>query len=228
MSAPLDRVSGVGAGGAGPRALRRHDAVRPTERLGLGPADCLARNPRLVYGGITGWGQTGPQSQLVGHDINYIALSGTLRMIGRAGHGRRCGAARRADARPSQMVALIGLADDLPEQYDRSSWPVMKERMAAVMRTRTRAEWCEVFDDSNACFAPLLSRTRPPGIRTTWLGVRSRPPAAWCSRPRHQGAAVLPPRSRARPRGPVFTVRSSWPAGGSIAMRSTRCARVAP
>ena len=56
-----------------------------TERLGIGPADCLARNPRLVYGRITGWGQDGPLAQAAGHDINYIGLSGALEPIGRAG-----------------------------------------------------------------------------------------------------------------------------------------------
>jgi alpha-methylacyl-CoA racemase len=54
------------------------------ERLGLGPDDLLAENPRLVYGRITGWGQTGPLSQCAGHDINYIALTGMLDAIGPA------------------------------------------------------------------------------------------------------------------------------------------------
>jgi alpha-methylacyl-CoA racemase len=55
------------------------------EQLGLGPEVCLARNPRLVYGRMTGWGQTGPLAHAAGHDINYIALAGTLHGIGRAG-----------------------------------------------------------------------------------------------------------------------------------------------
>jgi alpha-methylacyl-CoA racemase len=55
------------------------------ERLGLGPDACLARNPRLVYGRMTGWGQTGPLAEVAGHDINYISLSGALHAIGRAG-----------------------------------------------------------------------------------------------------------------------------------------------
>ena len=63
------------------------EGFRPgvTERLGLGPADCQARNPRLVYGRMTGWGQTGPLAQAAGHDINYIALTGALHAIGPAG-----------------------------------------------------------------------------------------------------------------------------------------------
>jgi alpha-methylacyl-CoA racemase len=55
------------------------------ERLGLGPDACLARNAKLVYGRMTGWGQDGPLAQAAGHDINYIALSGALHAIGRAG-----------------------------------------------------------------------------------------------------------------------------------------------
>jgi alpha-methylacyl-CoA racemase len=55
------------------------------ERLGLGPAECLARNPRLVYGRMTGWGQSGPLAHAAGHDINYIAISGALHAIGRSG-----------------------------------------------------------------------------------------------------------------------------------------------
>jgi alpha-methylacyl-CoA racemase len=54
------------------------------ERLGLGPDACLDRNPRLVYGRVTGWGQTGPLSQAAGHDLNYVALSGMLHAMGRA------------------------------------------------------------------------------------------------------------------------------------------------
>jgi alpha-methylacyl-CoA racemase len=55
------------------------------ERLGLGPDELLADNPRLVYGRMTGWGQTGPWAQAAGHDINYIALSGALHTCGRRG-----------------------------------------------------------------------------------------------------------------------------------------------
>lgn len=63
------------------------EGFRPgvTERMGVGPDVCLARNPRLVYGRMTGWGQTGPLAHTAGHDINYIALSGALHLIGRKG-----------------------------------------------------------------------------------------------------------------------------------------------
>ena len=63
------------------------EGFRPgvTERLGLGPDVCLARNPRLAYGRLTGWGQDGPLARWAGHDINYLALTGVLNAIGREG-----------------------------------------------------------------------------------------------------------------------------------------------
>ena len=66
------------------------------ERLGLGPDDCRARNPRLVYGRVTGWGQSGPRAQTAGHDINYIALAGVLGAIG------------EATGRPAPPLNLVG------------------------------------------------------------------------------------------------------------------------
>lgn len=63
------------------------EAFRPgvAERLGIGPEPCLTRNPRLVYGRLTGWGQTGPLAAMAGHDLNYISLSGVLHQIGPTG-----------------------------------------------------------------------------------------------------------------------------------------------
>ena len=63
------------------------EGFRPgvAERLGIGPDACLARNPGLVYGRMTGWGQDGPLAHAAGHDIDYIALTGALHAIGRAG-----------------------------------------------------------------------------------------------------------------------------------------------
>jgi alpha-methylacyl-CoA racemase len=74
------------------------EGFRPgvTERLGFGPEACAARNPRLVYGRMTGWGQDGPLAPTAGHDIDYIAISGALSMVGRAGE------------RPDPPVNLLG------------------------------------------------------------------------------------------------------------------------
>jgi len=73
------------------RLCEKADAIfegfRPgvVEKLGIGPEACMARNPKLVYGRMTGWGQTGPLRMAAGHDINYISISGALNSIGRAG-----------------------------------------------------------------------------------------------------------------------------------------------
>jgi alpha-methylacyl-CoA racemase len=77
------------------------EGFRPgvTERLGLGPAECLAENPRLVYGRMTGWGQDGPLAQAAGHDIDYAALAGALHCIGNAG---------QSPAPPLNLVADLG------------------------------------------------------------------------------------------------------------------------
>jgi alpha-methylacyl-CoA racemase len=74
------------------------EGFRPgvTERLGFGPDVCLDRNPRLVYGRMTGWGQDGPYAQAAGHDINYIALAGVLAHLGRAGE------------KPTPPINLVG------------------------------------------------------------------------------------------------------------------------
>ena len=74
------------------------EGFRPgvAERLGLGPDACLARNPKIVYGRMTGWGQEGPYASAAGHDLNYIALAGALESIGRAGE------------KPSVPLNLVG------------------------------------------------------------------------------------------------------------------------
>lgn len=82
------------------------EGFRPgvTEKMGLGPADCQARNPRLVYGRMTGFGQSGPLAGAAGHDLNYIALTGVLGAIGRGGRG----AAGDTDSRPVPPLNLVG------------------------------------------------------------------------------------------------------------------------
>jgi alpha-methylacyl-CoA racemase len=231
------------------------EGFRPgvTERLGVGPEVCLQRNPKLVYGRMTGWGQDGPYAQAAGHDINYASLSGALSLIGRKGEAPvppvnfladfggggmvlalgtvaamweagRSGAGQVVDAAMvdgaalistmvyglqamgawgergtnlldtgswfydtyecadgrylslgslepqfyAEMLRLTGLADDadgrgpLPDQHDRASWPAMHERMAALVRTKTRDEWCAILEHTDACFAPVLSIEEAP------------------------------------------------------------------
>jgi alpha-methylacyl-CoA racemase len=222
------------------------EGFRPgvTERLGIGPDDCLARNSRLVYGRMTGWGQDGPYASTAGHDINYIALAGALDPLGRAGQpptpplnlvgdfgggglmlafgivaglleARASGQGQVIDAAMvdgaaslmtmthsframgiwndergtnmldtgahfydvyetadgryvsigsiepqfyAELLRLTGLeGEDLPWQQDRAQWPAMKERLAAIFRTKSRAEWCEIMEGTDVCFAPVLT-----------------------------------------------------------------------
>jgi alpha-methylacyl-CoA racemase len=219
------------------------------ERLGLGPEVCAARNPRLVYGRMTGWGQEGPLANAAGHDINYISLTGALHAIGRRGEApvpplnlvgdfgggtmylvmgvlaalverQTSGKGQVVDAAMTdgaaslmtifygikaigfwkdergvnmldsgahfydvyetkdgrhvsigsiepQFYALLlqhtGLAgEDLPAQFDRDRWPELKEKMAAIFRSKTRDEWCAIMEGSDVCFAPVLSMTEAP------------------------------------------------------------------
>ncbi|MCX7902416.1 MAG: CoA transferase [Burkholderiaceae bacterium] len=238
------------------RLIERADVLiegfRPgvAERLGVGPQECLARNPRLVYGRMTGFGQAGPLAQAAGHDLNYIALTGALAAIGpaggapvpplnlvgdygggalylavgilaallerqRSGQGQVVDAAM-VDGAASLMAMFYGLAaaggwdvqqrganlldggapfyavyqtaDDqfvsvaalepkffaelaqriglepqwVARQYDRASWPQLRERLATIFRSRTRAQWCELLEGSDACFAPVLSMAEAP------------------------------------------------------------------
>lgn len=218
------------------------------ERLGLGPDVCLARNPRLVYGRMTGWGQHGPLAHAAGHDINYIALSGALHAIGTPeqplpplnlvgdfGGGamllawgmlaalweaRGSGQGQVVDAAMTDGAALLmammygvkagglwsnarganlldggapfygtyacaddkylavgpiepqfyrlflekaGITDpELVNQFDLTAWPFQREKLAAILRTRTRDEWCALLEGSDACVTPVLDLEEAP------------------------------------------------------------------
>jgi alpha-methylacyl-CoA racemase len=86
------------------------------ERLGLGPDICLERNPRLIYGRMTGWGQEGPMSQAAGHDINYIALAGALEPIGRKGEKPTPPLNLVGDFGGGGMLLAFGIASALVER----------------------------------------------------------------------------------------------------------------
>ena len=237
------------------RLVERADALlegfRPgvMERLGLGPDVCLARNPRLVYGRMTGWGQEGPLAPggRPRHQL-HRARRALLHTIGRAGEkplpplnlvgdfggggmllafGMVCALVERQRSGKGQVVdaamvdgaavlmtmmhafrhagmwqrrarhqparhrrALLrhlrdegrqatsrsarssrsstpscssgrGLeGEELPRQMDRAQWPAMKERLAAIFKTKTRDEWCEIMEGSDVCFAPVLDDGR--------------------------------------------------------------------
>lgn len=88
------------------------------ERLGLGPAECLKRNPKLAYGRLTGWGQTGPLASTAGHDLNYLALTGVLDHLGRAGEA------------PTAPINLLG-------DYAGGSLLMAFGLLAAILSART-------------------------------------------------------------------------------------------
>lgn len=219
------------------------------ERLGLGPDVCLARNPKLAYGRMTGFGQDGPMAKAAGHDINYIAMSGALHMIGHKGgrpvppinlvgdfgggsmflafgllaaviEARTSGKGQVVDAtmidgaallttmmygmkaqglwqdergvnlldtgahfydtyetkdgkyvsigsiEPQFYAELMRLADldpaDFGAQMDASNWPAMKEKLAAVIKAKTRAEWDALMEGTDVCYAPVLSMEEAP------------------------------------------------------------------
>ena len=222
------------------------EAFRPgvAERLGLGPEAIHARNPRVVYGRLTGWGQDGPLAHAAGHSLNYEAITGATRSIGprdgppvplltllgdfaggglhlaygvvcalmeaqRSGRGQVVDAAmvdgvmslmgvfhgmdamgmmtdatgtnlfdggapfynvyetrdgRYVSIAPMEphfyalLLEKIGLdPDGLPDQYDEARWPELRERFAEVFRTRTRDEWSELLEGTDACYAPVLT-----------------------------------------------------------------------
>jgi alpha-methylacyl-CoA racemase len=267
------------------------EVFRPgvAERLGFGPEPCLHRNPRLVYGRLTGWGQDGPLAPRAGHDIDYIAVAGALEPIGRQGQpptppvnvlgdfagggmliaygivcavleAGRSGQGQVVDAAMVDGAALLmtpffaarssgtwgergtnfldtgahfyevyecadggyvavgavepqfygelldklGLGDEDPgEQWDKAKWQTKKQRLAERFRTKSRDEWCRLFEGSDACVAPVLSPLEAPGhphsrARDAFLapdGVPqpapaprfSRTPAGVPDRPTHPG-----------------------------------------
>lgn len=94
------------------------EGFRPgvAEKLGIGPPDCHSRNPALVYGRITGWGQDGPLAQRAGHDLNYLGLTGTLAAIGRPGERPVPPLNLVADFGGGSMLLLVGILAALQER----------------------------------------------------------------------------------------------------------------
>lgn len=125
------------------------------ERLGLGPAICAARNPRLVYGRVTGWGQTGPKAGEVGHDINYLALSGALHPIG------------DPDRPPRPPLNLIG-------DYGGGAMMLVTGVLAGVIearRTGTGRVVDAAMTDGSALLMSLFHALRARGLWTDERGA---------------------------------------------------------
>ncbi|WP_338702435.1 CaiB/BaiF CoA-transferase family protein [Streptomyces sp. Q6] len=103
------------------------EGYRPgvAERLGVGPEECRARNPKLVYGRMTGWGQEGPLAQRAGHDIAYIALTGTLGMIGKPGEPPTVPANLVGDYAGGSLYLVVGILAALHHARDTGAGQVV-------------------------------------------------------------------------------------------------------
>ena len=123
------------------------------ERLGLGPEVCAGRNPRLVFGRITGWGQTGPMARQVGHDLNYIALSGALSMTG------------EPDRPPRPPLNLIG-------DYGGGAMLLVTGVLAALLEAKTTGRGRVVDAAMTDGSALLTSLFHALGARGLWSETR--------------------------------------------------------
>ena len=119
------------------------EGFRPgvTERLGLGPELCLARNPRLVYGRITGWGQDGPLSSRAGHDLNYLGLTGTLAAIGRQDATPVPPLNLVADFGGGSMLLLVGVLAALHERERSGAGQVVDAAMVDGVALLSQMLW---------------------------------------------------------------------------------------
>ena len=123
------------------------------ERLGLGPDVCAARNPRLVFGRVTGWGQTGPMAREVGHDLNYIALSGALSMMG------------EPDRPPRPPLNLVG-------DYGGGAMLLVTGVLAALLEAKTTGRGRVVDAAMTDGSALLTSLFHALGSRGLWSDAR--------------------------------------------------------
>ena len=123
------------------------------ERLGLGPEACAARNPRLVFGRITGWGQSGPMAREVGHDLNYIALSGALSMMG------------EPDRPPRPPLNVVG-------DYGGGAMVLVVGVLAALLEARTTGRGRTVDAAMTDGSALLTSLFHALGARGLWRETR--------------------------------------------------------
>jgi alpha-methylacyl-CoA racemase len=119
------------------------EGLRPgvAERLGVGPDACLRRNPRLVYGRVTGWGQDGPLAQRAGHDLNYLGLTGTLAAVGRAGERPVPPLNLVADFGGGSMLLLVGVLAALVERQGSGRGQVVDAAMVDGVAVLSAMLW---------------------------------------------------------------------------------------
>ncbi|HWG94115.1 MAG TPA: CaiB/BaiF CoA-transferase family protein [Mycobacteriales bacterium] len=119
------------------------EGFRPgvAERLGVGPQECAARNPRLVYARMTGWGQDGPMAPRAGHDLNYLGLTGTLSAIGRAGERPAVPLNLVADFGGGSMLLVVGVLAALVERQASGQGQVVDAAMVDGVATLSAMLW---------------------------------------------------------------------------------------
>ncbi|MBM7808829.1 alpha-methylacyl-CoA racemase [Geodermatophilus bullaregiensis] len=119
------------------------DVFRPgvAERLGVGPDECLSRNPGLVYARVTGWGQDGPWADRVGHDVNYLGLTGTLAALGRPGEAPRFPMNLVADYGGGSMLLLVGVLAALHERTRSGRGQVVDAAMVDGVAVISQLMW---------------------------------------------------------------------------------------
>ncbi|SDD51328.1 alpha-methylacyl-CoA racemase [Geodermatophilus telluris] len=119
------------------------DVFRPgvAERLGLGPEECLARNPGLVFARMTGWGQDGPWADRVGHDVNYLGLTGTLAALARQGESPRFPMNLVADYGGGSMLLLVGVLAALHERSRSGRGQVVDAAMVDGVALLSQLMW---------------------------------------------------------------------------------------
>jgi alpha-methylacyl-CoA racemase len=119
------------------------EGMRPgvAERLGVGPVECTARNPRLVYARMTGWGQEGPWAGRVGHDINYLSITGTLNAVGRAGEPPTVPLNLVADFGGGSLYLVVGVLAALVERERSGAGQVVDAAMVDGVGSLSALVW---------------------------------------------------------------------------------------
>ena len=175
------------------------------ERLGLGPDVACARNPRLVYARLTGFGQDGPYASMAGHDINYIAISGALSLLGRKGEKPLPPVNLLGDFAGGGMLCALGICLALLERGHSGTRPGRRRGDGRRRRlpqppssTSSATPGCGATSAAPTCSTPARPSTTPIAPRTAQYRVGRRHRAAVLRRPARTGSASTPPPCRTR------------------------------
>ncbi|MEV4342792.1 CaiB/BaiF CoA-transferase family protein [Streptomyces sp. NPDC049590] len=182
------------------KLVRHADVViegfRPgvTEKLGVGPQECLAANPRLVYGRMTGWGQDGPLAHAPGHDVNYVSLTGVLHSVGRAGGPPVIPLNLAGDFGGGSLYLALGVVSALGAPWH-DVCEAKDGRWLSVGSNEARF-WRDTLRLLGLCEEDMPDqhdRTRWPELRTALAEVlRTRTRDEWCALSEGQEVCIAP------------------------------------